>query len=508
MDTLLKKQTVSVSVPVLDRQEECALSADFVLPEYCPDVAVVLKCLVSPRIQNRQWSGDQLLLDGTAVVRVLYLDEERRCLRQAEFSQPISCTMRVGSQPDIVPVVVDASVKFVNCRAVSPRRLEVRGALLVSASAQQPMPMEMACAADTPALCTHIKKATITTPVATAEKILTISDALDFPTDLPPAEMLLGGDCHAMIQECKLLSGKAIVKGQVHFHQLYTDNTVDGRVYCLDFQVPFSQIMDIEGAEEGQIHTAYATILADTEHCAVGPEGENSVLEVNVKVLLQLFLYEACELPLLLDAYHSGYPVRLEMQELHLQGAQGCQRETATLPVRMELPAQPLSELVDVWVQPHSLSGTCEGGTARLSGRMLVCMLVRDADGCLAYYERPEEYQLEYACVGNTVHGDVQVTAVRYRVIDNCLELQLSVFVTLYPCQRIEQKVLREVVLQTDQPYETERASVKLYYAEPGETVWDIGRSCHTSPEAIKKENDLQEDSISRKAVLIIPMTV
>ena len=508
MENLLKKQTVSIAAPVLDRQEECALSGDFMLPEYCPDVAVVLKCLVSPRIQNRQWSGDQLLLDGTAVVRVLYLDEERRCLRQAEFSQPISCAMRVGNQPDIVPVVVDASVKFVTCRAVSPRRLEVRGALLVSAFAQQPTPIEVACAADTPALFTRVKQASITTPVATAEKILTISDALDFPTDMPPAELLLGGDCHAMIQECKLLSGKAIVKGQVQFHQLYTDNAVDGRVYCLDFQVPFSQIMDIESAEEGQFHTAYATILADTEHGAVGPDGKNSVLEVNVKVLLQLFLYEPCALPLLLDAYHSACPVRLETQDMHLHSAQSCQRETATLPVRLELPAQPLSEMVDVWVQPHPVSGSCQDGMARLSGRMLVCMLVRDADGCLAYYERPEEYQLDYACTGDSVRGDVHVTAVRYRIVDTCLELQLSLFVTLYPCEQIEQKVLHEVVLQTDQPYETERASVKLYYAEPGETVWDIGRSCHTSPEAIKKENDLQEDCISHKSVLLIPMTV
>ena len=71
MEQLLKKKSVRLSGLAMDKQEECPISGEYTLPEYCPDVAVVLKCFAYPRILSRQWSGDQLLLDGNAVIRVL-----------------------------------------------------------------------------------------------------------------------------------------------------------------------------------------------------------------------------------------------------------------------------------------------------------------------------------------------------------------------------------------------------------------------------------------------------
>ena len=129
MEQLLQKQIVKAGCCVLDHQEECAVVGEYSLPDYCPDIAVVLKCIVTPRVQNRQWSGDQLLLDGIAEIRVLYLDEERRCVRSVEFSQPISCSLRGEGKVDTALVSLELTPKYVNCRAVGPRRLEIRGAV-------------------------------------------------------------------------------------------------------------------------------------------------------------------------------------------------------------------------------------------------------------------------------------------------------------------------------------------------------------------------------------------
>ena len=135
MEQLLKKKSMRLTCCALDKQEECPISGEYTLPEYCPDVAVILKCFAYPHIQNRQWSGDQWLLDGTAVIRVLYLDEERRRLRSLEFTQSFSCTRRGEGRADNAAVQVELSTKYLSCRAVSPRRVEVRGAILVRGKA-------------------------------------------------------------------------------------------------------------------------------------------------------------------------------------------------------------------------------------------------------------------------------------------------------------------------------------------------------------------------------------
>ena len=130
MDNLLNKQSLTLTQNVVTRYEECAVSGEYSLPEYCPDVSSVLKCTIQPRMINRQQSGDQLLIDGEACVRVLYLDEERKCLRCVEFVLPFTCGVRGVQSMGVNMPVLHLSTKYANCRVVTPRRIEVRGAVV------------------------------------------------------------------------------------------------------------------------------------------------------------------------------------------------------------------------------------------------------------------------------------------------------------------------------------------------------------------------------------------
>ncbi len=508
MDNLMQKRTVPVTRSVMDAQEEYVLSGDFVLPEYCPDVAVVLKCAISPRIQSRQWNGGQLTLDGTAVVRVLYLDEERRCVRAAEFSQPLSCTLQGGGQPEGVPVQVTLTPEYANCRATGPRRLEVRGAFRIHAVAESTGEEElMETAEGDGQLFTRQTQTTVCFPRASAEKLLTVQEVLDFDVGLPEAEQLLWGDCTAAVQECKLLTGKAIVKGQLHIHCLYTENATEGTVYPLHFTVPFSQILDLDGGEEGMPCVADVSVLSDTMRIVPNIDGKNTALEVMAKLLVQCRLYAAETVSLVLDAYRTDCPVEPETRELALPNITGVHYDTATVQRSMELPVDDLTEILDVWVQPLGLSGACANGTAVLSGKMTVSMLVRDRDGAVAYYERPEELRLEYPAQGTSAQADCTVLGTEYSVVSGKLELRVPLAVTVVERQRQEYRVVQQLHTQTDRAYPSETAAIKVYYAEPGESVWDIARECHTSPAGICQENGVTEEPLAKRTVLIVPMT-
>ena len=113
MDNLLMKQSVQISRCVVNSREECGVSSEYSLPDYCPDIAVILKCLITPMIQNRQWSGDQLLIDGSVLFRVLYLDEDRCRIHSVEFSHPFSCSMKTDGVADVGMLSLDFSEKYV-----------------------------------------------------------------------------------------------------------------------------------------------------------------------------------------------------------------------------------------------------------------------------------------------------------------------------------------------------------------------------------------------------------
>lgn len=506
MDNLLNKHPVAMSRYIINGREECAVSGEFSLPDYCPDIAVILKCMMTPYIQNRQWSGDQLLVDVMVGVRVLYLDEERLVPRAVEFAVPASCALRTDSRADMPPVSLDLMCKYANCRALGPRRLEVRGAVTVDAKAEAEMQTDMAAAQPNTGLYTRQCTVETTCPIGSAEKILTISETPEFPETLPPAEMLLGGECRAVVKECKLLTGKAIVKGVVYVHQLYVSDLANGDCRCLDFVLPFSQIVDAEGAEEGLPYRVDVQILSDTERCTVGPDGENTVLDVTVKLLVQLQVFRRCQAELLLDAYHTRYPVTTETEDMCVRAHIGCRGENTILPMKVVLPAGQLSHILDVWIQNQECDAQCQNGVATIKGRWFVCMLARDADGQVVYLEHPEEYCLEFASSADKAETSVTVTELHYRVVENCLELQVGVCVRLVEMREEMRRVIRHLQTCNDKPYPLQRAGALVYYARTGESVWDIGARCHTSPECICRENDLAEETIHSPTVLLVPV--
>ena len=309
MDFTCQKQTVMLPRPAMNMHEEYVLSGDFVLPEYCPDVAVVLKCQITPYVASRQWNGDQLVLDGTALLRVLYLDEERQCVREAEFTQPISCSLRGDGDAQGAMVQLSLTPEYVNCRATSPRRLEVRGAFTVHAWALKTQEMVLLDSQQEEGLYMQTATMQINAPKAWAERMTVVSEILDFTGDLPEAEQLLGGHCQAVVQECKLLSGKAIVKGQLYMHQLYTDDSSRGTTHVLDYTLPFSQILDVDGAMDGDLATAEVLLLSDTQRTALNDAGQNGALELTAKLLIQVQVYSSEEIRLVTDAYHGRCPV-------------------------------------------------------------------------------------------------------------------------------------------------------------------------------------------------------
>ena len=108
--------------------DERPIDADILLPDFLPEIAAVLTCSVTPMIQTRRVSGDRVSADGTATIRVWYLDEERRCVRSFETSQPFSSSFTIKELDSRDTVFLRAKPHYVNCRATGPRRLDVHGA--------------------------------------------------------------------------------------------------------------------------------------------------------------------------------------------------------------------------------------------------------------------------------------------------------------------------------------------------------------------------------------------
>ena len=73
---------------------------------------------------------------------------------------------------------------------------------------------------------------------------------------------------------------------------------------------------------------------------------------------------------------------------------------------------------------------------------------------------------------------------------------------------RVQETPVADVQVHEDRPFPKQTASIRLYYAQPGERLWDIACACRTSPELIVGENRPELDdsgAFVKRTVLIVP---
>ena len=123
-----ENRTFSTPVTVLDTVAEQLADVDLTLPDYCPDIEKILKCTLTPKIQSKSLSGGQLQIDGTCVVNVMYVESIKKTIRCCEQSVNFSQSFSVKETPDNPVIITKTKSEYINCRALSPRRLVMHGA--------------------------------------------------------------------------------------------------------------------------------------------------------------------------------------------------------------------------------------------------------------------------------------------------------------------------------------------------------------------------------------------
>lgn len=490
---------------IFDDFDERPVDCDFMLPDFLPDIAAVLKCTMKPVVQSHQISGDRVMADGTVYLHVLYLDEDRKCVRSFESAQPFSSVFTVKELSGSDTIVLSAKPNYVNCRATSPRRVDIHGAFSVKLTVTGRMDTEIIENASAKDLYSKGCRITCTVPSACAEKTFTLNEVLELDTDTP-AEMIIRSEAHIRISECKPLPGKAVIKGDLVLKTAYTTDTVAGTLCQAKHSIPFSQILDADGLAEDMLCESRAQILSCDVRLAQNPNGENRLLSVSIKSALSLecFVNESCEV--LTDAFHTTYPVALTTQRMMPYCITDLSQETVTVQSALALPDGNIAEILDVWGDIATVS--CHDGT--VEGQLLIQLLARDTAGMVCYYERPLDVTVPLPNVCDQTTVSAAVLELDYTLSGDRLELRIKLLVS---CRTgVTESCLAITALQIDEsvPYPCtegmENCQVKVCFADADDSVWEIAKREHASPIALMKENDLTEENLKDRTMLLIPL--
>lgn len=311
MEANFERKAISCLNTALRQVQNSEQTLEMKLPEGMPDVGQVLTAWGQPILRSKEWRDDQVQFTGGMMVWVLYAPEdggEEQCVQGW-----IPFQMR-WDLPENTPegiLRLRCLTRFADGRSTSPRKLLIRAGMAVMAEAFAPMELVAAVPDQCPEQVALLKN---TYPVRLAkeagEKSFQLEEELHLPDSAPKIGQLITWRMNPRITDQRILTDKAVLKGNGNLHVLYRSDA--GQFHSWDFDLPFSQYADLrrEYGSDARMDVALMPTAMELEL------QENGSLDLRGGMTAQYQITDKEPLTLVEDAYSPAWDLTIQQENL------------------------------------------------------------------------------------------------------------------------------------------------------------------------------------------------
>lgn len=502
------KTPVYTNKTIFEQSAEQPIDVDFSLPDYCPDILKILKCRAVSRISSRTMSGRTVTVEGCVTVTCIYTDERNRICAY-EYQYPFSKNFEANIDCDGAEIICKTRCEYINCRAVTNRKIDIHGAAGISVALKRLICTEIISDFDEPTTELRRGKAPATSPVGRNEKYIVIEEEIECGNGQPNIRSMIRYDADAAVRECKILAGKVMVKGELVIGILYCGE--EGVPQTVRTTLPFSQLLEIDGINDGCECESCAEIAYIDIKPRFSGDGEENIFRMNAKILITSEAYCNNDIDIITDAYSRKYEAEITRCEIDFEHLCRSLSETFSCKKNLDFPENSLCEVCDIRCEAERRSVGFENGTLCLGGTLNACIIAKDCDGTVNYYEKPIdfEYKIPIENCGERMHCEPKITVLSCGYTlngESSMEIrcELCIGAAVYECRRTP--LISDIRTDSNRPV-TRRfeSAMTVFFAAGGENVWDIARKYGASVEEIKKINEISGDMLEESCMILVP---
>ena len=509
MEIKVTQQGVSIEELLFDSQFEQALDTEFTLPDYCPDISRVLKCRVCPRVSGKSISGNSANLDGVMSVVLLYADASNE-IRMYEHPVAFTRSIDLGAAvAGAASVSATAAPDYVNCRPVNERKVDIHGAVTINVRVTHKQTTDIVADIDGNDIEMRRGRCEVTNPLSYSEKYLIVNDEIELPDNMEAIRYNLRTDASAVATECKVISNKAVIKGDMFLSVLYCGDQEGGPV-CFDTSVPLSQIVDIDGIVEGCNCAVDIDVVSMELKPRTGMNGEARSFALSAKLCMTVKATCDGEAAILFDAFSTEYKDNTEKQDITFEKLMLPVRERFDCKKMLEFSPDDIGRVVDCWCDASVNRVANDGCELTVNGTAMLCILARDMQDLPVYFERPVDFDYNRTMESEpkNMRCETMIRAVKTdgkMVAAGQLEISVELMLQADVYSRERRTVITAFEVDDVNKKEKNNSALVIYYADSGESVWDIAKRYNTSINAINELNGLSDDVLGKGIMLMIP---
>ena len=469
----------------------CTESADSIVPDAFPDIGRIVCAYGTVEVKDRTPQDGRLLISGSVQTVVLYQPEQGEGLRRltvpVSFAQIEECS----------ELTADA-VCFVSCRAASVEAVPVNSRKLsvtVQLSCEVECYCKTECAITETVDLPQIQLLRTPCSISFVRQVFPSSVTVLEDTPVQDADdlQLLHPSCEMRVSECRAMRGKAVLKGDAAIRCLALQG--DGTVRVLTASTPFTQVLDAAELNEGDMVSARLAVRA--LDCRIASD---QLLSSTVTADVVLLARETRTVQKLRDLYLPGQELQVQETQSVLHTAPRPAPFTASTEETVQT-AQHVSHVVDAEAVCCGAKRAADG-TVQLTAAVQI-LYVNDEQQ-LCEFRRMLPLTFSGAAEGELSDLSLEVRASPAGETGLRLSIMLS---GAGAAEENDTFRCLTAVQESGAPAQTDGVTLILRCVDGTQPLWDIAKACGTTMDAIRRANDLPEDTDHvSQTMLLIPI--
>ncbi|MGN0448313.1 MAG: SPOCS domain-containing protein [Acutalibacteraceae bacterium] len=508
MKTKIETEAIKTGEKKITASAEQSIEMEINLPDYCADVKKILKCSLDAGVSSVSLSGERANMKGTATLRVVYLSE-KDTVDVCEKTAEINISAQIKNTPEGGVILGKAKTDYVNCRAVSPRRITVNASVGGVFTYRYLYEDSFCVPPEDKEIQVKTEKLSGEECLGFYTKTFDMGETFLLNEEHPTIGKIICSDASAKVDSIKLSSGKLLIKGEVCILVFYKTENGENSFHHVKHTMPINQIVDVRDLPDEAICEVRLKIGELLMNVKADSSSAQRLIEFSLRVNAFIKATEKKQWQVIRDCYCTSHETvcNYEKPEFLLSVREIKEnkqlKQTATLPERAK-------EILFVKNCEESLNISFSDEKATFNLNTLYGIYYLNENSVFSYCEKNIDHSFSYAALTECENPQADFSLTPLWVAFNLKGEDLAEISCEYLLEgkiqsSCDKNILKDLEIKLDSPKAKDDAALTVYFTDEGESLWDIARLHNTTVELICEENSLTDEKIEKGKMLLIP---
>ncbi len=505
MSLELVKEAIRLNEPIGEDSTQTIIENDIIVPDVKPDIARILLLDGDAYVSGVDTAAEKLTAEVTVRYKILYIsDDPEQRIKSINTTSSFQHAMNIPNVRKGMQSRVKCDIEHIEYDILNSRKINIK--TIVNLSAEVKNQAEQYIAKDFEAdsgVQVLRSKASVNSFIGSSNTICNIIENLELPAGKPAIAEILRSDVKIAGKEVKLSEDKIIAKGELNISTLYISDDAESGIQSLEHEVPFVQTIDMSDIDESTYFNTEFDLGEVSFDAEEDSDGELRQISCNVSLNMYTECFSKKDIDIIDDAYSLQSRLNLEKDDITVDKLEAESSSQITLKETVDIDedSPDISEVFNIIGKLSITESNIADDRIILEGVVdcSILYLAENDEQPIFCVQRDIPFRQAIDAKGvneeMSLNVDMDIEHYSYSMI-SAKEVEVR-FVIGMLARVKDKEVLRVVSNVTEQQLDSsrlaEQPSITIYFAQRGDTLWEIAKRYYTTIDQIMKDNDFED---------------